>query len=72
MAHCNMLIMQHGLNSEQLAQELRAINIPQHEIPRLLNGLELVKQETRANHKELLASHPVARKVKSETAENYD
>ena len=63
MANCNIMMLHEGLNFEQLSQKLRTLNISQQDIQRLINGLDLVKNETRREHKELLATHPVVRKV---------
>ena len=64
MADCNMLMMHECLNFDQLGQKLRAKGIKQEESPRYMNGLELMRRETDRDYKELIASHPVARKVK--------
>ena len=72
MANCNMMMLHECLNFEQLAQKLRTLNISQPDIQRLMNGLDLVKSDTRREHKELLATHRVVRKVICETAKNCD
>ncbi len=63
-ADCNMMMLRDGLNFDQLSKKLRTIGLTQDSIAHYINGLDLVKKDTKREHKELAATHPVARKVK--------